>query len=306
MDILIRSYTEDGYQSIPPMRLSDEEYGKGLQCFVPACTDIVPIDRDQRTIYLARRRAKPMNGWWWLGGRMVPHETKNLSAARRFERETTLLLPETRFGLAAVLDYRWKDREQQPQTVGCHMLAYTFTVELTSDELAHVSGHLEKNECEEGGGLTAFDRERLLEEKVFSPILDLYDYIFAAEPDVECGFLSLASSDVRRDIREFGFSGSAFQDFLIKDPVKPLGQHFHREKSEIFYFLEGGGTIRTAKVDAAGKIAGEIRQFNIQPGNVILIPPMHTHRFDLLPNTRFVAFSSKPFDPNDMTACPIA
>lgn len=123
--------------------------------------------------------------------------------------------------------------------------------------------------------------------------------------EVECGSLELASSDARRDIHEFGFSDSAFQDFVIRNASKPLGQHYHREKFEIFYFLEGGGNIQTARVDTEGQIVGEIKKFKVAPGSVIRIPPYHTHRFDLVPNTRFVAFSSKPFDANDMTACPI-
>ena len=135
-------------------------------------------------------------------------------------------------------------------------------------------------------------------------IPDFYKHI-STEHDVECGSLLLVSSDARRDIREFEFRDSAFQDFVIKDASKPLGQHFHREKFEIFYFLEGGGFIRTARVDATGAIVGEVDRFAVGPGSIIRIPPMHTHRFDLVSNTRFVAFSSKPFDPKDLNACPI-
>ncbi len=306
MKILVGSYTESGYQSIPPVRLSDDEYGRGLQCFVPACTDIVPIDVDRQIIYLARRMSKPMTGWWWIGGRMASHETKEEAAVRNFKRETRLELPQNRFKLMAIFDYRWKDRAQSPQEIGCHMLGYTFTVELTAMELTSVSANLEQKEYEKGAGLFAFDRERLVREGVVSPILDLYDHVFPHRDEVECGLFKLVSSDARRDIRELEFRGSAFQDFFIKDASKPLGQHFHREKFEIFCFPDGGGTIRTARVDATGKIVGEIKQFEIGPGFVIRIPPYHTHRFDLTPNTRFVAFSSKPFDAGDMIACPIA
>lgn len=112
---------------------------------------------------------------------------------------------------------------------------------------------------------------------------------------VECGFVTMASSDTRRDILEFGFRDSAFQDFVIKDVLKPLGQHYHREKFEIFYFLDGGGTVQTARVDAEGKIIDEIKKFEVTSGSVIRIPSYHTHRFDLSLNTRFVVFSSKPF-----------
>ena len=82
------------------------------------------------------------------------------------------------------------------------------------------------------------------------------------DTEVECGSLSLVSSDDRRDIREFGFADSAFQDFTIRDASKPLGQHYHRDKFEIFYFLEGGGTIWTARV-RDGKIVGEVKHFEI-------------------------------------------
>lgn len=128
---------------------------------------------------------------------------------------------------------------------------------------------------------------------------------FTNREEVEHGPLKLVSSDARRDIHEFEFGGSAFQDFLIRDASKPLGQHFHREKFEIFYFLEGGGTIRTARVNAEGKIIGEIKQFEVGPGSAIRIPPYYTHRFDIASHTRFVAFSSKPFDAGDMVGCPI-
>lgn len=305
MSILVRSYTEAGYQPFPLVRLSDDEYGRGLQCFVPTCTDIVPIDKNRRVIYLARRVSKPMTGWWWIGGRMEPNETKEEAAVRNFKRETGLEISQNRFRQVAVLDYRWKYRAQSPQEIGCHMVAFTFSVELTAAELASLSGNLENKEYEKETGLFAFNREQLVGEGVFPAILDLYDHLFAGQEEVECGPLNLVSSDTRRDIREFQFSGSAFQDFLIKDASKPLGQHFHRDKFEIFYFLEGDGVVQTARVDAMGVTVGEIERFEVRPGSVIRIPPMHTHRFDLSLNTRFVAFSSKPFDPNDMISCPI-
>jgi len=305
LKILVGSYKDDGYQPIPGVRLSDDEYGRGLQCFVPGCADVVPINVNRKVIYLARRTSKPMTGWWWIGGRIAPHDTKEAAAVKNFKRETGLDISQSRLQLAALFDYRWKDRAQVPQEIGCHMLAYTFTIELTSEEIALLSGNLDEQEYEEGSGLFVFNRERLVEEKVFPAVLDLYDHVFPVVEEVEFGRLHLASSDVRRDIREFEFRGSAFQDFLIKDASKPLGQHFHREKFEIFYFLEGGGTVRTALVNAEGTIVGEVKRFEVGPGSVIRIPPYHTHRFDLAINTRFVSFSSKPFDAGDMIACPI-
>lgn len=306
MSILVSSYTENGYQPIPSVRLSDDEYGRGLQCFVPACTDIVPINVDRQIIYLARRASKPMTGWWWIGGRMAPCETKEEAVARNFKRETGLELPQNRFKLMAIFDYRCKDRNQSPQEVGCHMLGYTFTVELAAMELTSISVDLdEQKEYEKGTSLFAFDRERLVREGVFPSILDLYDHVFLHREEVESGSLELVSSDARHNIRELEFSGSVFQEFYIRDTAGPFGQHFHRKKFEIFYFFDGGGTIRTARVNAEGKIVGEIKQFEAGMGSVIRIPPMHTCHFDFAPNTRFVVFSSEAFDPNDIIACSI-
>ncbi|MBI2039439.1 MAG: NUDIX domain-containing protein [Candidatus Niyogibacteria bacterium] len=305
MDILVQSYTEAGFKPIPSLRLSDEEYGRVLQCLVYTCTDIVPIDAERKVIYLARRASKPNASWWWIGGRMAAHETKEEAAVRNFRRETGLEISEDRLKLVAIVDCRWKDRAQPPQEIGCHPATYVFTIELTAEERAGVSANLDAQEYEREIGLSDFSREQLVGEKVVSPILELYDHIFPPEEDVKCGPLPLASSDARRDIREFEFRDSAFQAFFIRDASKPLGQHFHREKFEIFYFSEGGGVIRTAKVNAAGTIVGEVKRFEVGSGSIIRIPPMHTHRFDLVPNTRFVAFSSKPFDPKDLNACPI-
>ncbi len=167
MEILVSSYTEENYQPILSVFLPNEEYSRGLSCFVSACADIVPINKAKRIIYLAHRASKPMIGWWWIGGRMAPHETKEEAAVRNFNRETGVELLRSRLKLAAILDYRWKDRAQEPQEIGCHMLGYTFTVELAEDELAF-----------ERAGLSAFNRERLVKENIFLAILDFYDYIF--------------------------------------------------------------------------------------------------------------------------------
>ena len=180
MEILVGTYKEDEEKyrktKIPAVRLSDDEYEKVLRCLVLACTDIVIIDRDKQIFYLANRISKPMTGWWWIGGRMGAGETKEEAAMRNFKRETGLNLSSDRLRLVAVFDYFWKDRQQVPQEVGCHMLAYTFVVELTAEELAAIG--LEKSEYEASAGLTAFNREQLIKEKVFPAILDLYDLIF--------------------------------------------------------------------------------------------------------------------------------
>lgn len=175
---LVRSYKEKNANKIPNVYLPNDAYGEALQCFVPMCTDIVPIDRAQQLIYLASRKAKPMTGLWWIGGRMKPGELKEEAAIRNFKRETQLELTYERFQLAGVFEYIWKDRAQPPQDMGCHMCAFTYTVELSASELRAASANLEKNEYEASFGLQAFSREDLIRNQVFPAILDLYETVF--------------------------------------------------------------------------------------------------------------------------------
>ena len=184
METLIKTYTESGYKEIPSIYLSDDEYGRALQCFVPVCTDIVPIDTRRRIIYLAYRISKPMTGWW-IGGRMATHETAKEAAVRNFRRETGLEIAHYRLKLVSILDYRFKDRAQTPQEIGTHTLAYTFTVELTADEIAVITANLDKVEYKASAGLAVFNRERLVEEKVFPAVLDLYDHIFPQKEEIK-------------------------------------------------------------------------------------------------------------------------
>ncbi|MBX4210804.1 hypothetical protein KW783_02410 [Candidatus Parcubacteria bacterium] len=122
---------------------------------------------------------------------------------------------------------------------------------------------------------------------------------------VESGLLVLASEDARRKIFEFNFSDAAVKVFNFHQTDKPLANHFHKNKDEFFLFLEGGGVVFTAAVDVDGKIIGEIKRHDVGPMCTICIRAWNTHRFDLKPGTKFVEYSTKPFDKNDMYASPI-
>jgi len=178
-NIVERVYVEEGFQPIPRVRLEDAEYGRGLQRFIGVCTDIVIVNRERRQIYLARRRSKPMTGWWWLGGGQMVNETDVEAATRSFERETKIRLSHYRLIRIATHDYFWKDRQQEPQSIGCHMEGKTFMVELTDAEISNIK--LDPDEFEAEKGLTAFTREELVKEGVFPAILDFYDMVFPPE-----------------------------------------------------------------------------------------------------------------------------
>ncbi len=176
MNIFSKSYTEKDYKEIISPRLTEEEYEKSLRAFVILCTDILIIDKNKKTIYLAKRKAKPMNGWWFIGGRMYANETKEDSAIRCFKRETDILLQKEDLELVALIDHRFKDREQIPQEIGCHTVSYVFIIDVEKINFEKVL--LENNEYVEGSSFEEFDRQKLLDYGIFESMIDVYDTIF--------------------------------------------------------------------------------------------------------------------------------
>ncbi len=178
-------YTEPGSKPIPRVRLDDAPYGLALQRFIGLCTDamIVGFDfsLDKLVAFLAKRKAKPMSSWWMIGGGRMPGETPSQSIVRCFKSETGLTVDEERFGYLCRNSYIWKDRQQQPQDVGCHMEADTFVVVLTHDEMAAI--RLDKNEYVDGGlkAFTLSDVNKLVCEgangvagQTHQPLLDVF------------------------------------------------------------------------------------------------------------------------------------
>ena len=156
----------------------DVEYSHALDMFVIVCVDALIINRAKRTIYLAPRKAKPMQGWWVIGGRVRAGEKEQDAMRRKFLQETSVDVDPARFEFLRMNRYFWKDREQEPQGNGSDNLAYSFAIELTGQELQQVSKNLEKREYEASGGLREFTREELLQEGAHEAIIDLYDQIF--------------------------------------------------------------------------------------------------------------------------------
>lgn len=113
------------------------------------------------------------------------------------------------------------------------------------------------------------------------------------------------ANDSRRLIRECNFSTMSVQSIEVSDGAVPLGQHYHANKSELFVILEGGGTIRTVRVNSSGVPEGIVAERAVIVGDVISVPPYYAHRFDLRKDTRMLVFSSKPFEETDIIRCPI-
>lgn len=172
------TYKEEGFRPIERYRLDDTEYGHVLQSKVPANTDVVLLNSQKRTFYLAWRKAKPMTGWFWMGGNTgdinAPLVEGLLAVIRR---ELGLDLSADRLTLRFPGEYFWKDRSQEPRDMGCHMCGLVFSVEAAEDEVAQIK--LDPNEYE--GGLREFNREDMVREGLFPALIDAYDTIFPPE-----------------------------------------------------------------------------------------------------------------------------
>ncbi len=114
--------------------------------------------------------------------------------------------------------------------------------------------------------------------------------------------MEIVSVDDRRTIQEVEFTSMSLTDFNIVGNAGPLGQHYHRKKTEVFYVIGGGGRVRTIQVAQDGQAMGKMRSFDVSAGSVLRIPPMQAHRFDLAPGTRMICLSSTPFNPDDLIA----
>ncbi len=105
-------------------------------------------------------------------------ETKEESAVRCFERETGVLLNHRDLSFVALLDFRFKDRQQIPQTISCHTLSYVFSVEVSEEDIASIATHLDNDEYDITISLQGYNREELVSKNLFPAVLDVYDSIF--------------------------------------------------------------------------------------------------------------------------------
>ena len=173
-----KRYVESGF-IMSQHALSDIEYEQAIRALVVVCTDVSIIDRDERKLYLAMRRARPASGWWYIGGRAFAGETELESMLRCFQRETGMKVAVERFQFISMNRYQWKDRAQEPVNIGCDSLCYTYALELSAEERLKVAKSLDQNEYTHEIGLRGFTRAELISENVLPQIIDFYDMVFA-------------------------------------------------------------------------------------------------------------------------------
>ena len=67
-----------------------------------------------------------------------------------------------------------------------------------------------------------------------------------------------------------------------------VGNHYHKNKDEIFYLLKGSGEV---ELDGLSEI--------LQIGDIIYIPANQKHAFELTKGSILLGAATKPYDPND-------
>ena len=112
------------------------------------------------------------------------------------------------------------------------------------------------------------------------------------------GVLTLAHEDTRRRIEEYNGSDFSVQLFEIYTEI-PLGNHYHKRKTETFIILVGGGRLLLQHMSG-----GVVEEKRLARGDVIRMSPLVAHTFFLTPGSQMVCYSSVPFDPNDMDMHP--
>lgn len=177
-----RIYFEDPHFKMGRKFLSDETYAEAIESFVIVCADVLFINRANKSVLLlARRRVKPMQGLWLIGGRILAGEPECDAIARLVKREAGLDITPDRFEFICINRYLWTSREQEPQNKGSDDLCYTFALEVSDEQKRTASKHLDPNEYDTAVGLQEFNKERLEKESVHKAIKDLYDLVFSGK-----------------------------------------------------------------------------------------------------------------------------
>lgn len=134
---MLINFVEDGFVSHAGQpRLDDQEYARTLDNVVVACVDCGVVCDGQ--LLLGYRTQEPYkNGWWVMGGRMMPGEAFEVTAQNVLRRELGLEIPEQeRFKYLFTGNFIWHTRAQEPIEHGCHMIGVTLWVLITSEEKA--------------------------------------------------------------------------------------------------------------------------------------------------------------------------
>jgi ADP-ribose pyrophosphatase YjhB (NUDIX family) len=115
--------------------LPPEKYGFLRDNIVRACVDVLIVD-DQGLILLGKRNIEPLPNWWTFGGRMIPGETPNESAARTVKEDLGLIFPPERFIFLSPLSLVFGTRNEVPKENGSHDVTLVHLLSVNRNEVS--------------------------------------------------------------------------------------------------------------------------------------------------------------------------
>ena len=116
---------------------------------------------------------------------------------------------------------------------------------------------------------------------------------------IELGMMQFGHGDERRIIYDCNLNECGIQHFYIKS-TEPLGNHYHKNKQEVFVIVQGEGIFAYLPLTQEGKPIGKQKIIPVKTGNVIKVAPFTAHAFRLNIGSTMWCFSSAPFDPKNM------
>ena len=91
------------------------------------------------------------------------------------------------------------------------------------------------------------------------------------------------------------FAHLVYLDFLVKNPPAYRGNHYHNQKKEIFYVIEG-----FIDVDLFDLDTGELKTITISGGDKLTLLPRLAHRFLARQFSRVIEISPVPYNRKDV------
>lgn len=159
--------------------LSERTYAEAISRLIVVANDALIVNRRRRSIFLAKRISRPMEGFWVIGGRRFAGEDAIRSMRRCFKKETSLDIEDVRFKFLTIVEFVWSERAQEPHNVGCHYVSYIFSVELNEKEREVVSENLDPREYDIDIRLKEFTYDELLNNGgIHDAILTYYNLMF--------------------------------------------------------------------------------------------------------------------------------
>lgn len=179
-----KTYDNTNGKPLTSAFLSDKGLLEVLDGRPIVCSDVLLTNTDKKAVYLAKRKHKPAEGYWVIGGQRKRGESAEATACRRFKAETGQDISDDRLSFLGVAEWIWDYRSEPIQenvegSGGRHDINYIFSIDCTDKELAAYGASLNPDEYDMDAGLTEFcSVQQLVDAGVRSGIIDYYKATF--------------------------------------------------------------------------------------------------------------------------------